>query len=119
MLPEVFIQPGGLQGEATMRSCGLIASAGFENGQQVGAVRLDGKMREIRIRLAARRVIEAVVSEREIRCADRDAGETQSEPAVAAEQFLEQGRPLRLVRRFSMSQALESVTAAPKPTISW
>ena len=93
MLPDVFIQPGGLQGEATMRSCGLIASADLQHGQQVGAVRLDGEMREIRIRLAAGRVIEAVVTEREIRCADRDAGEAQPSPPSRPNNSLSERRP--------------------------
>ena len=47
---------------------------------------------------AAGRVVEAVMAEREIRRADRNAREAQAEPAIAAEQFLEQRCALRRVQ---------------------
>ena len=95
--PRSFIQPGGLQGEATMRSSRIDRERRAQHRQQLRAVGLDGEMREVRIRLAVGRVVEAVVAARKIRRADRDARETQTESAIAAEQFLEERRPLRLV----------------------
>src|SRR6266853_2210396 len=63
----------------------------LHDGQNIGAIGIDRKVRQRRIRLARRHVVVTVLMQREVGRAHREAREAQSEPGTGAEQLLQQG----------------------------
>jgi len=87
MEPEVFIHPGGLQGLAMILRLGLTASASRRTGRL--AISIDGETLQFRIGSPGRRIIIAVVCEREIAGTHGLAENGKADPLLCVKKLLE------------------------------